>query len=269
MGKTHVIFSDAHAHPAHHNHRAGWLGKLILDLRPDVVINLGDLADMPSLSSYDKGTKGFQGRTYKADIDTALDFQERLWHPIKQAKRRRPRTYWFDGNHEHRTVRAVNQQSELEGTVSCEHIQAKGWDVVVGYDGLYPGVHEIDGVSYGHYMVSGVMGRPIGGERHAATLVAKKLQSCTVGHTHVFDFHLRPKVDGTKAQALVMPAFMDYECDWAGQSGKMWSKGLVIKRNVEGGMYDMEYVSIERLEKEYGTDKQSVGPKVMAQKEKT
>lgn len=258
---THLVFSDAHAHPNHHNNRASLLGQLILDLKPDVVVNLGDLADVPSLSSYDKGTKGFQGRTYQRDLESAHDFQERLWAPIKQAKRRRPHSYWFDGNHEHRIGRAVNLQPELEGTIASGDVRSKGWDVIVPYDGLYPGCHNIDGIEYGHYLVSGVMGRPIGGERHAYSLISKKLQSCTVGHTHIFDFHLRPRVDGTKAQALVMPAFMDYECDWAGQSGKMWSKGLVIKRNVEKGMYDMEYVSMDRLEKEYGKAKPGMGQK--------
>ena len=251
MSKTHLVFSDAHVHPDHHNNRADWLGKLILDLRPDVVVNLGDLSDTPSLSSYDKATKGFQGRSYKKDVDSALDFQERVWSPIRKSKRKQPTTYWFDGNHEHRADRAVNLQPELEGTISSAHFRSKWWDHVVSYDGLYPGVCEIDGVTYGHYMVSGVMGRPIGGERHASTLITKKLTSCTVGHTHIFDFHLRPKPDGTKAVAMVMPAFMDYACSWAGQSGKMWSKGLVIKRNVKDAMYDPEYVSIERLEKMY------------------
>ncbi len=249
--KTHVVFSDAHAHPAHNNDRAGWLGRLILDLKPDVVVNLGDLADMPSLSSYDKGTKGFQGRTYKSDVDSALDFQDRLFTPIRQAKRKKPVFVWVDGNHEHRISKAVNLQSELDGTIASSDVRARGWDELVEYDGLYPGTHGESGITYGHFLVSGIMGRPIGGERHAYSLINKKLQSVTVGHTHVFDFHLRPRTDGTKAQALVMPCFMDYECDWAGQSGKMWSKGLVIKRNVEDGMYDMEYVSMERLKKEY------------------
>lgn len=252
MGKTHVVFSDAHSHPAHNNDRAGWLGRLILDLKPDTVINLGDLGDMPSLSSYDKGTKGFQGRTYKRDIESVLDFQERLWHPIKEAKKKMPRVVHFIGNHEHRISRAVSLQSELDGTIGLDDLGLPKHSTLVDYDGLYPGTLDIDGVCYSHFLVSGVMGRPIGGERHASTLVTKKLGSCTVGHTHIFDFHLRPRADGTKAQALVMPAFIDYECDWAGQSGKMWSKGLVIKRNVEDGMYDMEYVSMERLKKIYG-----------------
>jgi hypothetical protein len=59
---THLVIPDQHAHPDFHNKRADWLGQLIKELRPDVVINIGDAADMPSLSSYDKGTKGFQGR---------------------------------------------------------------------------------------------------------------------------------------------------------------------------------------------------------------
>lgn len=251
MSKVHLVFSDAHAHPEHSNERADWLGKLIVDLRPDVLVNLGDLADVPSLSSYDKGTKGFAGRTYKRDVEVSLEFQDRLWSPVRKAKRKRPTTYWFDGNHEQRTDRAVNVQSELEGTVSGAHFRARWWDHIVEYEGLYPGTLNLGGVSYAHYMVSGVMGRPISGERHASTLITKKLGSCTVGHTHIFDFHLRPKADGTKAQALVMPCFMDYDAEWAGQSGKMWSKGLVIKRNVEGGSYDLSYVSMDALKKEY------------------
>lgn len=251
--KIHLVFSDAHAHPDHTNIRADYLGRLILDLKPDIVVNLGDLADMPSLSSYDKGTKGFQGRTYKRDVDTANEFLERMWHPIRSAKRKRPSFVSFIGNHEQRISRAVSVQPELEGTISLKDIELGRYgSTIVDYEGLYPGTLDLGGISYAHFMVSGVMGRPIGGERHASTLITKKLTSCTVGHTHTFDFHIRPRPDGTKAQSLVMPCFMDYDADWAGQSGKMWSKGVVIKRNVAGGQYDMEYVSMERLKKEYG-----------------
>ena len=39
-----------------------WAGKAIVDYRPDVVVNLGDFADMPSLSTHDiKGSKYFEG----------------------------------------------------------------------------------------------------------------------------------------------------------------------------------------------------------------
>ena len=67
---THLVIPDQHAHPDNNNDRFEWLGKLIVDLKPDVVINLGDMADMPSLCTYDKGTKGFEGRRYKQDVNS-------------------------------------------------------------------------------------------------------------------------------------------------------------------------------------------------------
>jgi hypothetical protein len=162
----------------------------------------------------------------------------------------------FIGNHEHRITRAIDAQPELEGTISLKDIELERYSsTVVDYEGLYPGTLDVDGVCYSHFLVSGVMGRPIGGERHASALITKKLGSCTVGHTHIFDFHLRPRPDGTKAMSVVCPCAMDYDAEWAGQSGKMWSKGLVIKRNVSQGMYDLEYCSMERLRKEYGVQK--------------
>ena len=88
---THLVIPDQHAHPDYNNDRFEWLGKLIVDLKPDTVINLGDMADMPSLCTYDKGTKGFEGRRYKKDIEAALDAQERMFTPIQKAKKKKPR----------------------------------------------------------------------------------------------------------------------------------------------------------------------------------
>ena len=39
-----------------------WIGHYIVEKKPDVIINIGDFADMPSLSSYDVGKKSFEGR---------------------------------------------------------------------------------------------------------------------------------------------------------------------------------------------------------------
>jgi len=60
-----LIIGDPHAHPDYDNKRFTALGKYILKTKPDIIVCLGDFADMPSLSSYDKGTKGFEGRRYK------------------------------------------------------------------------------------------------------------------------------------------------------------------------------------------------------------
>jgi predicted MPP superfamily phosphohydrolase len=113
-----LVIPDAHAHYQHHNKRAEWLGELIADVKPDVVINIGDAWDMPSLSSYDRGRKSFQGRTYRADIDAGLDFQDRLWSRVKRRKKKRPLSVFCVGNHEQRIARAVDLQPELDGAVA-------------------------------------------------------------------------------------------------------------------------------------------------------
>lgn len=256
MSKVHLVIPDQHAHPEHHNDRADWLGKLIKDLKPDVVVNLGDAADMPSLSAYEKGTKAFVGRAYEKDITSHLDFQERMWEPTRKSKRKRPTAVVLEGNHEHRIKKAINIQPELEGDrygVSFKDLDFnRYYHEVIEYEGSTPGITTIDGVSYAHYFISGVMGRPIGGEHHAYSLLAKHYSSCTCGHSHLADFSVRTNVHGKKIMGTVAGVFQDYTSGWAGASNSLWWRGLVIKRNVEDGVYDSEFVSIDRLRKEYG-----------------
>ena len=159
MGKTHLVIPDPHAHPDHDNRRADYLAQLIKDVKPDVVINLGDQWDMASLSSYDKGKGTFVGRTYERDINSGLEFSDRLWGPIKRMKKKLPYRVFLEGNHEERIRRAINLSPELAGTLSMEDLDlASNYDTFVPYQGFTPGIIEIDGITYAHYFSSGVMG---------------------------------------------------------------------------------------------------------------
>lgn len=250
---THVVIPDCHAHYQHNNKRATLLGKLIHDIRPDVVINMGDSADMPSLASYEKGTRASVGRTYRQDIEAHLDFSDRLWYEVKKHKKRMPDRVFLVGNHEQRIHKAVNLQPELAGTIDLSDLALEEYyDEVVYYEGNTPGVITIDGVSYAHYFVSGVMGRSIAGEHPAYGLITKQFSSCTQGHVHTFDFCQRTNASGKKVNGLVCGVFQDYDSDWAGEVNRLWSRGVVVKRNVEGGEYDLQWISLGQLAKEYG-----------------
>lgn len=250
---VHLVIGDPHAHPNHDNKRADLLGKLILDLRPDVVINMGDMYDMPSMSSYDIGKKSFHGRSYRKDLDAGLDFDDRMWAPIRRAKKRKPLAVVLEGNHEYRMKKALDLSPELEGTIGFKDFGfERNYDQIVEYDGGTPGFVVIDGISYAHFFTSGIKGLPIGGEHHAASLIAKQFVSCTVGHSHLADFAMRSRPDGSKIMGCVAGVFQDYRADWAGASNDLWWRGVVIKRNVDNGSYDPSFVSIEALEKEYG-----------------
>jgi hypothetical protein len=244
---------DSHAHPEHNNKRAEYVGRLLLDLKPDVFVNIGDTWDMASLSSYDKGKRDFHGRTYAADIASGLDFNERLFAPLRNQKRRLPQSVFIIGNHEQRIDRALDLSPELVGTISYSDLDlGRDYDIVVGYTGNTPGTIELDGIQFAHFMVSGIMGRPIGGEHPAYTLISKKFQSCVVGHSHVLDYCVRSDGNGRNVQGLVSGCLVDYSPDWAGEIAKLWVPGVSILRNVENGEFDWEWISLKRLEQAYG-----------------
>lgn len=249
---THLVIPDAHAHYQHHNQRAEWLGELIADIKPDVVINIGDGWDMPSLSGYDKGKKSFQGRTYRADIEAGLDFQDRMWSAVRKRKRAMPRRVFCVGNHEYRITRAVELQPELDGAIGLSDLELGRWyDEVVDYEGNTPGFIEIDGIAYAHYFISGVAGRPVGGTHPADSLISKKHSSATCGHLHLADWSAHKNMYDQWVMGCFVGCYQDYNADWAGVVNHLWWRGVVIKRGVSNGGYDPEFVSLSRLRQEY------------------
>lgn len=249
-----MIVPDPHAHPDHHNDRFTWLGRMVVDIKPDVVVCIGDWADMPSLCSYDRGTAGYEGRRYKHDIEAAINAQKLFFKPIKEAKKRKPKFYMLEGNHEHRITRAINSDAaHLEGIISMEDLcfNKFGWNVVP-YNGSTPSIIVIDGIAYAHYFTSGVMGRPIGGEHPAYQLITKQHQSCTQGHVHTTDYSVRTNASGRNIHGLVCGCFQDYHAKWAGEANSLWWAGAIIKRAVNAGEYDPQWVSIKEIERKYG-----------------
>ena len=145
-----------------------WAGEAICEYRPDVVVNLGDFADMPSLSSHDiKGSKYFEGLRYKTDIQVTKDAMKVLLKPLRDLQSRqkknkekvyKPRMVLTLGNHENRIDRAVNNNPTLEGLISTKDLEyEKDWEV-------FPFLHPvfIGGVGFNHYWPVGAMGRPAG-----------------------------------------------------------------------------------------------------------
>lgn len=254
--QDHLIIPDQHADPNHHNNRADWVGRLIADLKPEVVINMGDAADLSSLSTYDRGKASFHGRNYEQDIESHLEFQERLWAPMKRTKKKMPRRIVLEGNHEYRIKRAIELQPELEGErfgVSFKDLEFdRYYDTVVEYEGQTPGIITLDGVSYAHYFVSGIMGRAISGEHHAYSLLAKNYTSCTAAHSHTVDYAVRTNTNGQKIMGCVAGVYQDYRSPWAGHVNDLWWAGVVYKKGVEDGTYSPQFISIDQLKREYG-----------------
>jgi hypothetical protein len=247
--QTIMVVPDSHAHPDFSNERYDWLAELILDVKPDVVVDIGDWFDMPSLCSYDKGTKGFEGRRYNKDIEAGVEAQDRIRQRLKKAKKKLPRFVRMLGNHENRINRAVNEDAVLDGVISMKDLQSKeyGWEE-------YPFQQTVDigGIDFAHYFTSGIMGRPIGGEHPGYTLLSKRHKSSTQGHAHTYDHAVRTR-GNQHIHGLVVGVYSDYHMDYAGPANQLWRSQIVIKRNVCDGDYDLETINIRRLRDAYGS----------------
>ncbi|HRP36280.1 MAG TPA: hypothetical protein PLS50_00565 [Candidatus Dojkabacteria bacterium] len=253
MSKDILVIPDQHAEHGFDNNRADWLSKYIIDTKPEIVVNIGDAADMTSLSSYDKGKRSFQGKSYANDINAHLDFQTRVWEPIKKTKKKMPDRYFFIGNHCQRIDRALDLSPELVGTIGYKDLALEDhYNEIIPYQGDTPGVKIIEGIAFAHYFITGILGRGIGGEHPAYTLLSKNFQSCVQGHTHTLDFAERTNATGKKVFGLVCGVYQTHDSPWAGERNKIWWRGLTHLRNVDDGQFDLECVSLGRLKKEYG-----------------
>lgn len=255
MTKT-LIIPDCHASPEDEDYsRFAALGEFMCNLWPDRVVCLGDFADMPSLCSYDKGTKGFEGRRYTKDISSAkiamANLLTPMWNEIEAKKKSKkkppkmPELIMCLGNHEERINRAIKYDPILDGTISVDDLgyAQAGWTVLKYME---PYVDE-NGISYAHCFPAGLMNRPISGEHPAYSLVTKQLSSCVAGHSHLRDFCERTTVLGERIFGLFCGSFVDRWQDYAGEAQKMWWNGVVVL----GKDNNLAFISLETILRNY------------------
>jgi hypothetical protein len=243
--RRHIVIPDVQAKVGCPIEYLGWVGQYIAEMEPDVVVQIGDFADMPSLSSYDKGKRCFEGRRYKKDIQHAVKAMDCLMDPIRAAAKQ-PELHLTLGNHEHRIVRATDEEPMLDGTIGLEDLRFAeyGWKV-------YPYLEPIcvDGVAYAHYFTSGVMGRPVSSAR---ALAAKKHQSCVMGHVQKVDMHRETRADGTPFWGLFSGCCYEHDEDYLGPQGNAYWRGIWVLNEVQDGDFQPMMVSLDYLRRTYG-----------------
>lgn len=257
--KSHLVIGDPHSEPDVPNDRFDWLGRMIVERKPDVVVCLGDFFDMGSLSSYDKGKGSMEGRRYKADLEAGEDALKRIVTPLwdynkkmKSSKKKpyKPRMIMTSGNHDwDRISRALNQDPwQLEGIMS--HADLKfiqyGWETYPYLDRV-----NVDGIVYTHCVQSKNAAQIMGGQNHAQHLLSKLHCSVTVGHSHLKDYKTDTTGDGRKIHALVAGCYFEHHQSYANQSNKGWWRGICYKHEVQDGNYEPEFLSIEKVKQLY------------------
>ena len=241
-GRRHLIIPDVQAKPGVPLDHLAHVGQYIADKRPDVVICIGDFADMPSLSTYDKGTLGFEGRRYVDDIATAREAMNLLMEPIHRANGYHPQLVMTLGNHEDRIRRAVDSSPEFSGKLTIDDLGYRdaGWDVIP-----YLTPITIDGIEYAHYFTSGVLGRPVSS---AAALLRVRQRSAVMGHVQTVDVAIHPK---TQQMGLFVGTCYQHNEQYLGPQGNVCRRQIVMLNEVRDGVSDPMFVSLDFLRKKY------------------
>lgn len=248
---THLVIPDCQVKPDVDITHIHALGNWIVEHRPDTICNIGDFADMPSLSSYDIGKKEFEGRRYVHDLQSVHDAQVALLSPMlaynerqRTAKHKvyRPKMVLTLGNHEQRILRAVSKDSKLDGLLKISDLkyEAFGWEV---HDFLE--VVEVDGIHYSHYFTSGIMGNPA---PSAKSVLRQECRTSVMGHVQKMELEWHSK---RNYFALFSGIFYTHEEEYLGAQGNGLKPGVWILHNVENGQAEPQWISADTLMREY------------------
>lgn len=230
------------------------IGNYIVAKRPDVIVHLGDLADMPSLSSYDVGKKCFEGRRYTKDIEAAKDATFALFEPLYTLQSRQvwnkkkvynPYKVVLLGNHEDRINRAIEKDAKLEGLISINDL------------GYHQHFHEvvpflevkvIEGIAFSHYFTTGVLGRAA---TSAQAQLNKKHQSCVAGHQQGLQVAMSHKADGGRITSVIAGSCYEHEEDYLGPQGNKHWRGCLMLHNACNGEFDLVPIPLKYLKENF------------------
>lgn len=255
--RVHIVIPDTQVAPGVPLDHLDWIGRYIVDYKPDVIVHLGDHADFPSLSSYDRHKSSFHGRRYRTDVFWARKGWKVLNDPIEKYNEKRrqfkekqylPEKHLTLGNHENRVNRAIEVDAvhleEVIGLHELEYDQL-GWQV---HPFLKPVV--LDGVHYAHYFYQPMTGKAYGGTN--LDLRLKNIgHSFTMGHQQgklVAERHLS---NGQTMRGLVVGSCYLHDEDYKGPQANHHWRGIIVKHEVREGNYDLMEVSLDFLCRKY------------------
>ena len=254
---THILIPDTQAKDDVPTDHLNWIGNYIVEEfhdKPIKIIHIGDHADMPALSLYDKGKRSMEGRRVKADIEAANEAWRILNQPLydfNDNRRKTKHAQWNPerfitlGNHEDRINRATENDAQIDGLFSIDDLDyaRSGWEVVP-----FKVVKWIDGVAYSHFFYNPMTGQPYGG--NIETRLKNVGHSFSMGHQQTLLYGMRYVADKSQ-HGLVAGACYLHDEGYKGPQGNNHWRGIIVKHQVTEGQYDPMMVSLDYLCRRY------------------
>lgn len=244
----HLVIPDIHSSEESSSEHLEAIGNMIVERKPDVVVQIGDFADMQSLCSYNNRLQ-FEGTRYARDLEVVKEDMFTMLRPLYQFNSRRirnrkaqwwPRMVLTLGNHEYRIQRLIEEDPRLIGSIGLHDLEYEefGWEV---YPFLQP--VNIENVNYVHYAQQLNSSNAI---TRAHLIASRRFGSFTVGHTQGLDYYCSNSYN-PRIQCIVAGSCYLHEPSYLSPQGNEHWRGIVFKNNVYNGTYDPEFISINSL----------------------
>lgn len=238
-----LVIGDVHIHPKYSHRRLTDLGLYIADEKPDIVVQIGDFADVSSITEHNTKLE-FEGQRYKFDVESVLDAQADLFRPIRARKKKLPEFHMTLGNHDERVQRWVASHPQLEGAIGLEDFKYEsfGWRV-------HPFLkrHKIQGWNFVHFVPT-KMGKAKKSVHHGFGITKDLATSTIVGHSHEYHHYIRP-YDGWRAHGIDVGCFTHKDFGegegWSEPNAYKYWNGVVWIRNASRGDGSVQQVQSE------------------------
>jgi len=126
-----ILFGDTH-YPFHDEAALGVVKQIIKDVRPNIVVNMGDLIDAWQVSTFLKDPR--QRDSLQQDIDDSIA----LLADIQSVIPSRCQLYYLEGNHEERLSRAICRMKEDAREIAGLRVfqQVVNWEQILKEAGM-------------------------------------------------------------------------------------------------------------------------------------
>jgi len=262
-----LLIPDGHVNADQDLSRFDALGNLILDRKPDVIVQLGDFLSLSSLSHWDMSKRlKMEGRRYRADIEAGQEALTKIFKPTLDYQRKwtgywklgsskmyRPDVKWLLGNHEQWLTNYVMQNPELEGHMDvvadlrvAELLPECTLQVV-----KYKEYVEVSDIMFTHAPIAG-NGQAVSGKYALARASDLTSKSIVFGHCHRWEaLNIHRHGSGQLIQLLTAGCFFDAPDEYADGCTQNYWKGVTMLDVWGTGRFDTEQISLERMYRSY------------------
>ena len=259
--KTVLVIPDGHVDDGHDQSRWAYLGNLIVECKPDMIVQLGDFVSVNALSHFDmKKKRLMEGRRFSSEMKAGRTALDLLFGPMKHyntkavkqhIKKYEPEVIWCEGNHEQRVENYIDANAEMEGQLDLylpQNLNYANYPItkIVPYREFITR----DGVSYTHAPINAAC-KPTTGKFALYRASEIFATSIVFGHLHRKESLNLFRHGGGITQVFSAGCFFEHVDDYALGAQNIYWRGVQILHQWDEGRFDVEEIGIARLREEY------------------